>query len=800
MITLAQDLRHAFRMLRKHPGTTFLAVLSLALGIGANTAIFSTIYALILRPLPYPAADQIYQVWSAQPTKGWDRISLSLPDAEDLVHAGIFQQAATLDLQAASLTGEGDARRVVMVSAGAGFFDILGLPADLGRTLRSDEAGPGAPRVMVLSHGFWVRQFGADPSVVGRTVQIDGEATEIIGVMPATFEYPTPSIQAWIPSTAIVDPTRRGTREYRMVARLAPGLTAAAASERLTALGGRLAESYPASNQGMGFALQSLHDGLYGPQFRTVSAILMVAVLAVLLVACANVANLLLARAATRSREAALRSALGATRGRLMRQYLLESVTLAVAGGAAGLLVALWGMDALTAMLPRGVARASEIGMNLPVFGFALMLTLVSGLLFGLAPALRSAETKASEVLKDGGRGQPGGRRAGRLRSTLVVVELAVAVTLVISAGLMLRSFAALRQVDPGFQPEHLLTVGVALPGPAFRNDSLIEGYAERARAALAALPGVTQVALADILPGGPNNNAGGFTIVGLPEPRPEDRPNGNQRVIGPDYFETLQVPIRRGRAFTREDRSGSEPVAIINETLARRFFGDRDPVGARINLGSVVLTVVGIVADFRERKVEEEPWPTFYLPFAQFPDRNMDFALRTAGDPAALGGPAREALRALDPLVPVGAVSTMIARQAESRNGDWILTRLLALLGGLALVLASAGVFGVMAYTVSQRTSEFGVRMAIGAGTPDILRLVLRQGLTLGGIGIGAGLVLAFAGTRVLGKFLAGLSPLDPWTYLAVTALLFGAVLLACYLPARRATRVDPMHTLRAE
>jgi predicted permease len=465
------------------------------------------------------------------------------------------------------------------------------------------------------------------------------------------------------------------------------------------------------------------------------------------------------------------------------------------------MLVALWGIDGLTSMLPANVPRIGNVGMNGTVLSFALALSLLSGIIFGLAPAMRSARTSAAEVLKDGGRGQHGGRRSGRLRSSLVIGELAVALLLVMCAGLMLRSFVAMREIDPGFSSDGVLTLTVSLPENRFGNDSLLEGYAGRAQAALAALPGVTLVTAANILPAGQNNNSSGFEIVGFPEPRPEDRPEANHRAVTSEYFSTFAIPIRQGRALTESDRFNTEHVALVNETLVRRYFGDKDPLGQRLSIGrGEPFRVVGVVADFRERELDIDAWPTFFLPFGQWPTRDIQFAIRTSGEPAAAGGPARDALRAVDPSVPVANVVTMEARMAEQRGGDWIFTRLLIMLGGLALALAAAGVFGVMAYNVNLRAGEFGVRMAVGASQRDILRLVIREGVRLGTIGITIGLLLAFAATRVLARFLAGLSPLDPLTWVCVTVSLFAAVLLASYLPALRATRADPMHTLRTE
>lgn len=800
-MTFGQDFRYALRMLRSHPGTTAIAVLSLALGIGANTAFFSVIDALLLRPLPYSQSDQLVQVYSSVPAKGYNRMSSSLPDVSDIQASRAFAQVAPFSFSAASLTGHGDARRVVAVAAGDGFFSVLGVPAELGRVLQPGEAGPGAPSVMVLSHGFWQRQFGGDVGVIGRTVEIDGEAREIIGVMPRGFDFPSPRVEAWMPMVEPVRATARGSRAFRTIARLPSDGSIAGAVTRLDGIAGRLSAEYPSSNQGIAFAAIPLKEAMYGPEFRTVSAILMIAVLAVLLVACANVANLLLARAAARGREAALRSALGASRGRLLRQYLLESLVLAGVGGVAGVLVGLWGIDGLIGMMPADIPRIGSVGMNGSVLGFALVLSVLSGVIFGLAPAVRSASASAAEVLKDGGRGQHGGRRSGRLRSSLVVGELAVALLLVMCAGLMLRSFAAIRQVDPGFSTDGILTLGVSLPAVRFNNDSLLESYASRAQEMLRAVPGVERVTAANILPSGGNNNSSGFEIVGQPEPRPEDRPEANHRAVSPDYFTTFRIPLRKGRTISEDDRFSSQHVAVVNETLARRYFGDLNPLGLRLSIGrGEPFTVVGVVADFRERELDIEAWPTFFLPFGQWPTREIQFAIRTSGDPAALGGPAREALRALDPSIPVANVVTMGARISEMRAGDWVMTRLLVLLGCLALLLAAAGVFGVMAYTVNLRAGEFGVRMAVGASQRDILRLVLREGVRLGALGIGIGLLLALASTRVLARFMAGLSPLDPWTYVGVTLALFGAVLLASYLPALRATRSDPMHTLRTE
>jgi predicted permease len=799
-VQIVLDIRHAFRLLRKDPGTTAIALVSLALGIGANTTVFSAVHAILLRPLPYREPDRVVQVRATVPARGWNGLSLSLADAEDFAHSPALAQSAVWGWQAVNLSGDGEPERVTAVRAGAGFFDVLGVAPALGRGLAPDEAGPGAPHVAVLSYGFWQRRFGGDPRVVGHRVTLDGVPTEVVGVMPRSFEYPSNRVEAWLPLTEPVQADARGDRAWLMVARLAPGVTEAAASQALGDLARRLSETYPATNQGIGVSLQGLKDFFYGPTFERGSLILAIAVLSVLLVACANIANLLLARAVARGRETALRAALGASRGRIVRQYLVESALLALAGGAAGLLVASWGMGALARMMP-SVERADEMALNGPVLAFTLGLSLLSGVIFGLAPALRAAGARAAMTLQESGRGNSPGRRAGYLRRSLVVAEIAVALVLTMSAGLMVRSFVALRSLDPGYDPTGVLTLGLALPQAAYPTDSATAAFAERAQEALRQLPGAQAVAAASFLPASGMNRSSGFTIVGEAEPRPEDRPSANWRAVGPAFFQAFRVPLKAGRMFDSGDRMGRKAVVLVNEALVRRYFAGRNPLGAELNTGGdSPLTIVGVVADFHERRLQDPPVPTFFVPFAQAPARDFSLALRTTGDPTLLGRPAREAIHALDPAIPVANLATMATVLAEWRQGDWTMTRLLLLLAGVGLSLAVAGVFGVMAYTVTQRTGEIGVRVAMGASTADILRLVLGQGAALAGAGVAIGLVLSLAGTRALRVFLAGVSPLDPWTYLAVTLVLLGAVLLASWLPARRAARVDPITALRAE
>jgi putative ABC transport system permease protein len=795
-----QDLKYALRSLRGSPGTTLVAVGSLALALGANVSIFSALDALLFRPLPFPEPERIVQVWTSNPSRGWDELNLSLADAEDVAKLPEWSGSASFTWGSANLVGEGEPERIQTVEAGGGFFEVIGVQAALGRTLAAGETGPGAPAVAVLSHGFWQRHFGADPAVLGKVVSLDERPVTVVGVMPKTFEYPSTGIDAWLPLTAPVKQTDRAVRWTLMVARLAPGVTVRGVHQALADLGSRLSTEYPESNAGFTFRTESLRDHLYGPIFEQAAMILQAAVLFVLLVACANVANLLLARTVSRTRETALRTALGASRGRIILQHLLEGLAIAIAGGLAGSILAVWGTEALRSVIPASVPRASEIGLSLPALGYGLALSIVSGLAFGVAPALRAGRAAPADVLKDGARGAIGGRRSGRVRMSLVVAEIAVAVVLTMSAGLMVRSFIVLRHKDRGYDPSRLLTLSLTLPEQSYPNDTAIAVFVSRLEPALRSIPGARAATIASILPASGSNSRMSFTIAGQPAPPPGERPSANVRQVTPGFFQALDIPLVQGRGFADQDRIDSPGVVVVNQSFVRRYLGSVPAVGTRILLGEQPFTIVGVMRNYIERDLDEPQDPTVLLPFAMVPERRFEVGVRSVAEPALLAGVVRDAVRRLDPTLPLADVATMEARIVDRRRGDWVITRLLLALAGLGLALAVTGVFGVMAYTVSQRRAEMGVRLAVGASARDILELVLRQGARLAAAGLAVGLIGSVGAGVVLRAFLKGTSALDPWTYLLVSVLLGAVVLLACWVPARRAACTDPMTALRNE
>ena len=800
MPTLLQDVRFAFRSLRTNPGTTLVAVGSLALALGANVSIFSAFDVMLFRPLPFPAPERIVQVWTTNPSREWDKLNLSLPDAGDIARLPQWSGAASFTWGSANVAGDGEPERIQTAEAGSGFFDVLGVPAALGRVLSTGEAGPGAPAVAVVSHGFWQRRFGGDPSVLGKVVSLDGRPTTIVGVMPRTFQYPSTSVDAWVPLAAPLSETERDVRWTLMIARLAPGATYAGAAQALADLGTRLAGDHPATNAGFSFRTESLRDHLYGPTFEQAAAVLQAAVLFVLLVACANVANLLLARTVVRTRETALRTALGASRGRIITQHLLESLAIALAGGVLGTLFAVWGTEGLRLVIPASVPRSNEIALNLPGLWYGLGLSVLSGLVFGVAPAVRAGRAQPADVLKEGGRGAVGGRRSARLRAGLAVAEIAVAVVLTMSAGLMVRSFIALRHKERGYDPSRLLTLSITLPERAYPNDTTVAAFAARLESALRAVPGARAAAIASILPASGSNSRMSFSIDGQPEPAPGEKPSANVRQVSPGFFQALDIPLVMGRGFGDQDRQDAPEVVVVNQSFVRRYLGSLAPVGTRLRLGAQPYTIVGVMGNYIERDMDEPQDPTLLLPFAVAPERQFEVAVRSAAEPALLAGLVRDAVRRLDPTLPLADVSTMESRIADRRRGDWVITRLLLFLAGLGLALAATGVFSVMAYTVSQRRGEMGVRLAVGASAGDILGLVLRQGAALAAAGLGIGLAASVGAGSALRAFLKGTSSLDPWTYVLVSMLLGAVVLLACWIPARRAARTDPLTALRSE
>jgi predicted permease len=820
METLRQDLRFAARTLLRRPLFTALAVLTLALGIGANTAIFSVVNSVLLAPLPFRAPDRLVVVWSSNPEFAK---AIGLPDKLPTSTGPFYDwraQSRTLDhlsmvaSDRATLTGRGEPEILSLVNVTGDLFELLGTQPLLGRTIQPADEAAGA-RVTVLSHRLWMRRFGGDPSIVGQTLTLADKPVTVVGVMPPSFAFPRgaemPSgfgfaaePDLWFPMLFTPEQRQaRGDHDSVALARLKPGIGRAAANAEMVALAARLAKQYPDTDQGWTARVEPLPEQLTGT-VRPALLILSGAVALVLLIACVNVANLLLAQAAARQKEVAVRTALGASRGRMVRQLLTESLLLALAGGAFGSLLAFWSLRALGALIPAGV-RTGSLGLDGRVLAFTSVLALAAGALAGLAPALQMTRSDLASTLRDGTRAGSVTSRGRRTLRALVVVETALAVLLAVGAGLLMRSFTRLTAVDPGFRPRGVLTAQVTLNGPRYPSPRIAAFYAaalERIRA----VPGVEVAGAVSNLPMSGTESISDFIAEGRPRPEPGRNPSADRRAATPGYFEALGIPLRRGRLFRDGDAAEAPRVAVIDETLARTYWPGADPIGKRFHRGSADtkkpnwITVVGVVGNVRNSGLHVEPRPQVYLPETQDTFSVMSLAVRTKGDPRRLAAAVRAAVHAVDPDQAVSDVMTMEEMVDRALAGRRFNLVLLSLFAGLALVLSVVGIYGVMSYSVAQRTRELGLRMALGARRRAVLALVVREAgaLTLGGLV--AGLVLSLAATRVMASLLFGVGATDPVTLAAVSIGLALVSLVAAYVPGQRATRVDPMVALRAD
>jgi len=801
---MIQDLRYGVRTLVKHPGFTFVAVLTLALGIGANTAIFSIVNALLLRPLPFPQPEQLVQVWEVSRQSGNEEFDVALANLADWrAQSQSFGRLAAYETADFSLTGGDEPERLFGLNVTANYFKVIGVPAAQGRDFRDDEDRPGAPRVAIISHGFWQRRFAAGPNILGQTIKLNSESYNVIGIMPAGFAFPYSTVEVWTPMRVEPATVNRGQHYYRSVARLKPGVRLEQARAEMDTIARRLEKQYPGTNTDVGIRLVPLQKELVGDEQSRLLT-LFGAALFVLLIACANIANLLLAQAAGRASEMAIRSALGARRGRLARQVLSESVLLALLGGGVGALAAVWGVKALLAINPGGAAPWVQFGVDRAALGFTLLISLLTGIGFGLVPALQCSRPDLNETLKGGSRGAAG-LRSKRLRGALIVAETALALALLVGGGLLLRSLWRLQQVSPGFNPEHLLTMQLALPRAKYPENQQRARFFEQMVERVAALPGVKAAAVTSLLPFSGSNSASSFQIIGRP-PLPRGHTlDTNRRTVSANYFQTLGVRLTRGRDFDRRDTAQAPGVVIINEAMARKFWPGEDPIGQRLTFNSSTeYEIIGLVSDVKHTRLQQENEPEAYTHYQQLPARRMDLAARgdaLAGhDPASLIAGIRHAVREVDPEQPVYNIRTMEQRLSHSIAPQRFIALLLSLFAAVALILAAVGIYGVMSYAVAQRTHELGVRMALGAPPRDVLKLVVGQGMKLALAGVGIGLAAAFGLTRLMKGLLFGVSALDPLTFIAVALLLAGVALIACYLPARRAMRVDPLTALRRE
>ncbi len=795
------DLRYAFRQLISSPGFTAVAILTLALGIGACTAIFSVVNGVLLRPLDYPQPDRIV-VMRETNLPQFPEFSVSPPNFLDWQkQTKSYAYLAAYGGSQMNLTGEGEPQRLIGVKATADYFKVYGVQPVLGRTFLPDEDAPGKDHVVVLSNPFWQRVFGGEKNAIGQTVQLDGETYTVIGVAPPDFGQAS-KVDVWAPMAFSPEERSnkyRGAHYISVVGRLKPGVTAAQANAELKLLAAQLAQQYPDSNKGWSVFVMPMLD--YSVRdVRVVLYTLLGAVGCVLLIACANIANLLLARATARHRELSIRAALGASRFRLVRQLLTESVLLALCGGAAGLLVARWGLDALLALAPTDLPRASSIHLDAGVLAFSFFLSVLTGVVFGVAPAWLAAHTDMNESLKQGSRGSTDAR--GRLRGALVVIEVAFALVLLGGAGLLARSFMRLTHVDPGFNPKDATVLRLTLPEKKYEKVEQQVAFADALLERLRALPGVQAAGLTHTMP-----LIGDwvltFQIAGRPKIAPSDLPSTNYYSVTPDYFHAMGIPLIRGRLFTPQDNVKSPHVAIINETMAKQFFPNEDPIGKQIDVQNGpenFRQIVGIVGDIKQYGVDKETTAQTYEPFAQHPFNTLNVVLRSTGSPAALIGALRPAVYSIDKDQPVGTIQPLTEILSETIAKQRFAMTLVAVFSIVALIIASVGIYGVMSYNVVQRRGEIGIRMALGAQTRDVLNLILGSGGKLVGIGLLVGLVATFLATRAMGSILFQTSASDPLTLGAITLLLAAVALVACLLPAQRATRVNPIEALRDE
>ncbi len=807
MHKLLQDLHYAVRTLLKKPGFSLIAVITLALGIGSSTAIFTVVDAALLRGLPYKSPEQLYHLWERRPQQEFSQREFSYPDYQDYQQNQVFEGIAAYTGGGGILSGRGEPERVLSPSATANFFSVLGVEPLLGRTFQPGEDKPGAPRVTVLTYGMWQRRFGGDTGIVGQPLTINGESYTVIGVLPASFQFALRSADLWRPyQPTEAQLTRRFMHGTNVIGRLKPGVNVEQAQTELSVIAKRIEQEHNQSHAGTGIRLVPLQEQFVG-NVRPILLVLLAAVGFVLLIACANVDSLLLTRSLSRQKEVAIRSALGANRWRVIRQMLTESVLLSLAGGVAGLLMANWGVDALVAALPESQLNSlpflKSLHIDARILGFSFGLSLLTGIVFGLAPALQSSRLDLNEVLKEGGRTTAGGARH-RLRSAFVMTEIALAVVLLVGAGLMMKSLLRLLQTNVGFNPQNVLTMTVALPPGKYREPTALVSFHQQLNERVRALPGVSSAGTVNILPlqGG---NTTRFVVEGDPIPAPGEEIEANFRVVDESYFQTLGIPLMAGRMFDERDKADAPGVVMIGKTVADRIFAGRDPIGRRINYASIQGPpdlIVGVVGDVKIAGLDEAIRPVLYYPFRQSPSMTTNLVVRTNADPTTLAGAIRNETRNMEPDVALFSVREMEELIADSPAA--FLRRFPALLigifAGVALLLASIGIYGVVSYSVSQQTHHIGVRMALGAQASDILKLVLKQALGLSLAGMAIGVLAALALMRLLRSLLYEVQTNDLGTFAFVVGTLFVVALLASYIPARRATKVDPLVALRYE
>jgi putative ABC transport system permease protein len=810
MQTLIQDLRYAVRTLLKNPGMTAIAVLATALGISANTTIFSSADATMFRPFAFPNQERLAVLFERNPEVGFMRGSVSPGNvAEWREQARTMQEVIVLRNRDFTLTGEGPPERLSAYGVSAPFFDALGVRPLLGRTFQRGEDEAARSQVVVLRHAFWKTRFGGDPHIVGKQLLLDDKPFEVVGVMPEDFEFPYGGAEMWVPF--VFEPQMaqdHGGHYLRVLAMLQPGVTLEQANAELEAISKRVQQQFPKESGHIAYGV-GLNEH-YTRGSRTALPAMIGSALFVLLIACANVANLLLARASTRRKEMAVRLALGASRWRLMRQVLTESVLLALVGGALGCILAIWGIEGISKGIPPGMSKFipgwNHFELSYTVLAFTAALSVLTGILFGLAPAWQATRTSVNQTLKEaGGRGAQGKGGRSRLRGALVVAELALSLILLVGAGLFVRSFIEILRTDLGIKPDHVMTMNLELPRDRYKEQQrrdLYQSLLER----IGAMPGVTDAGAVDMLPMGGSNNSSNFHVVGQPPFESGKEPYTQVRIVEGAYFAAIGTELREGRLFGAQDNAAGLPVVLVNEAFAARYMQGSDAVGQHVQIGGSQFPpceVVGVVANVMNEDLDDLAEPGVYLPFAQHPSVDMTLIVRAPGVGASIANivpGVRSELAALDPGLPLSEVKTMEEVVYERRSPKELMMWTLVVFGLTALLMAAVGTYAVMAYSVAQRTHEIGVRMALGARSVDVLELILGQGLKLMILGLAIGLAGAFALTRAVGSLLYGVTATDPLTFAIVASILAAVALLACYIPARRATKVDPMVALRNE
>ena len=810
MNTWWQDIRYGLRMLGRSPAFTAVAVLTLGLGIGANTAIFSVADAFLYEAISFPHMNHLALLYETLPQQGFSQNNVAPGVYEDWKRQNhSFRELAAYEWDSVNLSGNSALPEQAWgFRVTPNFFDILGVKPFMGRGFTPDEAIPGHDQEVVLSYRMWRERYAGDPAILGKTIRVFSKSTTIVGVMPKTFDYPLPA-QLWLPLAMTGKETEaRSNHSLHVLGLLRPGVSIAQAGAEMTMIQQRLVQRYPESDKGWGARVVDMQTHLSSDITRQYIFLLVVAVGFVLLIACANVANLQFARATRRQREIALRTALGAGRWQLVRQLLTESVLVSMVGAVAGLLLASWSIRLILAYMPATVARYitgwDKIGLDTRAFLFALGIAVAAGILAGLVPAIESSRPDMNETLKEGGRSGTAGSARQRLRSAFVVAEIALSLVLLIGAGLLVKGFRSLLGINQDFAPKTLLTMTVDLPNSRYDDNAKRANFYDQALGRLAAMPGVRLAAVATNIPEGNDSMIGGFSVQDRPTP-PGEHPLAYLQVVSPEFFRALRIPLVRGRLFTRSDGPDSPPVAIISQRLATSYFRGRDPIGRQIKLGpenydAPWATIVGIVSDVKYNWLVSDNTPALYEPYTQASRVHTYMMVRSSGDPTSLVATARASIAAIDPDLPIYSVQPLDRVISDSMVGLGYVAVMMAVLGVIALVLASVGVYGVMSFSVAERTHEIGIRLALGAQPAEVLRLILRRGLLLAGIALAIGLPLAFALSRLLTSLVYGVSTTDPATFAGVSILLLLVAVAACYFPARRAMRLDPVIALRHE